>query len=89
MWTDGLPQWLSGKVSTHSAGDAGLIKPWVEKIPWRWKWQPTPVFLPEKSYRQRTLAGYSPWGRRRVKHNLATEQQCEVMRRAHVWSQTV
>ena len=61
MWTDGLPQWLSGKVSTHSAGDAGLIKPWVEKIPWRWKWQPTPVFLPEKSYRQRTLAGYSPW----------------------------
>ena len=25
-------------------------------------WQPTPVFLPGKSYGQRNLAGYSPWG---------------------------
>ena len=31
--------------------------PWVRKIPWRRKWQPTPVFLPGKS-----LVGYSPWG---------------------------
>ena len=31
-------------------------------IPWRRKWQPTPVFLPEKSHRQRSLAGYSPCG---------------------------
>ena len=30
--------------------------------PWRRKWQPTPVFLPEKSQGQRSLAGYSPWG---------------------------
>ena len=22
--------------------------PWFRKIPWRWKWQPTPVLLPEK-----------------------------------------
>ena len=29
---------------------------------WRRKWQPTPVFLPGKSYGQRSLAGYSPWG---------------------------
>ena len=36
--------------------------PWVEKIPWRGKWQPTPVFLPGKSHGQRSLAGYSPWG---------------------------
>ena len=33
--------------------------PWVRKIPWRWKWQPTPVCLPEKSHGQRKLAGYS------------------------------
>ena len=32
---------------------------WVRKIPWRRKWQPTPVFLPEKSYGQRRLVGYS------------------------------
>ena len=29
------------------------------------KWQPTPVFLPGKSHGQRSLAGYSPWGRKR------------------------
>ena len=32
------------------------------KIPWRRKWQPTPVILPGKFHGQRGLAGYSPWG---------------------------
>ena len=36
--------------------------PWVRKIPWRRKWQPTPVFLPGKSHGWRSLVGYSPWG---------------------------
>ena len=36
--------------------------PWVGKIPWRWGWQPTPVFLPGESHGQRSLAGYSPRG---------------------------
>ena len=44
------------------------------KIPWRRKWQPTPVFLPGKSYRQRSLMGYSPWDHKRVRHDLATKQ---------------
>ena len=35
--------------------------PWVGKIPWSRKWQHAPVFLPEKSHGQRSLAGYSPW----------------------------
>ena len=35
--------------------------PWVRKIPWRRKWQPTPVFLPGKSHGQRSMAGYSLW----------------------------
>ena len=30
----------------------------VGKIPWRRKWQPTPVFLPGESHGQRGLAGY-------------------------------
>ena len=34
--------------------------PWVGKIPWRRKWQPTPVFLPGESYGQRSLVGFSP-----------------------------
>ena len=35
--------------------------PWVGKIPWRRKWQSTPVFLPGNSHGQRSLAGYSLW----------------------------
>ena len=34
---------------------------WVRNIPWRRKWQPSPVFLPGKFHWQRRLAGYSPW----------------------------
>ena len=33
--------------------------PWVRKIAWRRKWQPTQVFLPGKSHGQRSLVGYS------------------------------
>ena len=36
-----------------------------------WEWQPTPVFLPGKSHGQRSLADYSPWGR---KESDMTEQ---------------
>ena len=42
--------------------DEGSI-PGVWKIPWRRKWQPAPVLLPGKSHGQRSLVGYSPWGR--------------------------
>ena len=38
--------------------------PWVGKILWRREWQPTPVLLPGKSHGQRSLVGYSPWGRK-------------------------
>ena len=34
--------------------------PWVGKIPWRRKWQPTPVFLRGESHGLKSLAGYSP-----------------------------
>ena len=36
------------------------VQPLVGKI-WRRKWQPTPGFLPGKSYGRRNLVGYSPW----------------------------
>ena len=35
------------------------FNPWVGKIPWKGKWQPTPVFLLGKFHGQRSLAGYS------------------------------
>ena len=64
----GLPSWLSGKES-HLPSRRGRFNPWVGKIPWRRKWQPIPVFSPGKSHRQSSLAGYSPWGHKRVEHD--------------------
>ena len=60
----GLPRWFSGKriclqYRRHQRRGFDL---WIGKIPWRREWQPTPVFLPGKSHRQRNPAGYSPWG---------------------------
>ena len=57
-----------GSVAEESACNLG---DWVGKIPWRRKWQPTPVFLPGKSRAQRSLVGYSPRGR---KESDTTEQ---------------
>ena len=41
-----------------------LWVPWVGKNPWSRKCQPTPIFLPVKFHGQKSLAGYSPWGRK-------------------------
>ena len=52
------------KTLPDNAGDAGDMGSLPEsgRSPWRRKWQPTVVFLPEKSHGQRSLAGCSPWG---------------------------
>ena len=64
----GLPQWLAAKDAMQGA----QFYLWVEKIPWRRKWQPTPVFLPGKYHGQRSLVGYSPQG---YKQEDATEHE--------------
>ena len=50
------------------------FNPWVGKIPWRRKWQPTPVFLPGDSHGQRSLVDYSPWGCKESDMTEATAQ---------------
>ena len=59
-----LPRWLNGKESVCQCPKCRRreFNPWDGKIPWRRKWQPTPVFLPGEFCGQRSLAGYSPWG---------------------------
>ena len=56
----GLPWWLRSEefACWHR------LDPWVGKIPWRRKWQPTPVLLPGESCGQRSLAGYCLRGRK-------------------------
>ena len=51
-----------------------MQKTWVWSLDWEdppeKEMQPTPVFLPGKSYGQRSLVGYSPWGQKRIRHSL-------------------
>ena len=68
----GVPWWPGGKEPVYQC-KRPRFDPWVRKIPWRRKWQPTAVFLPGESHGQRSLAGFSLWGRKRVGLNLATK----------------
>ena len=66
-----IPWWLSSKKKKKKihlpSRRHGFYIPGSGKIPWRRKWQPTPVFLPGESHGQRILlVGYSRWGCRRV-----------------------
>ena len=67
-----LPRGLSGQECTCNAGKADSIP--GSGRSWRRKWKPTAVFLPGKSHGQRSLAGYSPWGHKKVGHNLAIKR---------------
>ena len=60
-WVAGLPRCLNDKDSTCQCRRC-RFHPRVGKIPWSRKWQPAPVFLPEKVQGQKSLEGYSPWG---------------------------
>ena len=55
-----FPGGSNSKESACNAGDPGSIL--GREIPWRRKWQPTPVFLPGRFHGLRRLVGYSPWG---------------------------
>ena len=56
---------------------------WVGKIPWGRKWQPTPVSLPGKRHRQRSLAGYSLWGRKELTQQLSARTHTHTHTHTH------
>ena len=59
--TLGLWGWLSSKEFTCKCRRC-RFDPWVGKVPWRRKWQPTPIFLSGKCHVQKIPLAYSPWG---------------------------
>ena len=71
----GLPRWSSGKESFCQCRRPRRhgLNHWVMQIPGSREWQPIPVFLPGKSYGQRNLVVYSPWG---CKESGTTEHTC-------------
>ena len=74
----GFPGGSAGKESACNVGEPDSISGFG-KIPWRRAWQPTLVFLPGESQEQRSLAGYSPWGR---KESNMTEQLSKTQQEA-------
>ena len=74
-----LLHWQAGSLSLVPPGKG----PSVQSLGWkdlrRRTWQPTPVFLPGKSHGRRSLVGSSPWGHKRVKHDLVTKQQIAII----------
>ena len=60
LWASLVVQMLKNLPAVHET----WVRSLGPKTPWRREWQPTPVFLPGESDGQRSLAGYSPWGRR-------------------------
>ena len=61
----------TSRLSSQSSSDMAIWRSVLQLLcclllmglsPWRREWQPTAVFLPRKSYGQRSLVGYSPWG---------------------------
>ena len=83
----GLPRWcywlrisLPKKKKKESACQyrSRGFDPWV---PWRRKWEPTPVFLPGEFHGQRSLVGYSSWDRKKSQTRLGTHTHILVRRK--------
>ena len=67
-------------------GDVGSIL--SRKILWRRKWQPAPVLMPGKSHGQRSVAGYSRWSHKKIRHDSMTKQQ-QQQKRGKTTEQTI
>ena len=79
-WPSQLPRWLSDEESAcrcRRHRRSGFTHQ-VKKSPFRRKWQPTPVLLPGKFHGQRSLTGYSPLDRKRIRHDWVTEHESAV-----------
>ena len=77
--TEGLPRWLGAEEPTCPCRRSRGCEcdPAVRKTPWRRQWQPTPVFLPGKPYKERILVALvHEVTRKRAGHDLGTKQNC-------------
>ena len=78
-WQDSIAQFISSLAYIYTHTWSSLVAQVVKNLPAMWetevqplggedplekRWQSTPVFLPGESHGQRSLEGYSPWGRK-------------------------
>ena len=71
------PRWHSGKESPCQCRKHRRLgfNPWVRKIPWRRKWQPTPIFLAWKISWTEEPGGLQSMGSQRVSYDWTTEHR--------------
>ena len=85
----GFPRWHTGKESTcqYRRCKRCGFDPWVGKILWSGKWQPTTVFSSAEFHGQRSLVGYSPWGGKEsdMTEWLSTQAKSTDFRPPPVW----
>ena len=74
MGKQGLPRWLSCKESACQCR-RHRFDPWIGKISWRRKWQPTPVFLPITVPWTEEPGDLQSIGSQRVRNDLATQHK--------------
>ena len=65
------------------------FNPWVGKIRWRRKWQPTPVFLPRKFHGWMSLVGYSPWGHKELDTTVRLTFLRKYLPNIYIWASLV
>ena len=75
LWGDGTSLWLRSKETTCQCRrhESFRFNPWKGKMPWRRKWQPTPIFLPEKIPWTEEPGRLQSMGPQRTGHNWVTK----------------
>ena len=73
LWASLVVHWQRIHLQCRRCGRSLGFNPWVRKIPWRKKRQPTSEFLLEKSHGQRRLVGYM-WSQKSQTHSVTKQQ---------------
>ena len=73
IWVNSGSWWTGRPGMLRFMGSQRVRHGWETELNWT---EPTPVLLPGKSHRQRSLVGYSPWGHR-VGHDWVTNTHNE------------
>ena len=90
-WQVAIHQIRSDQISRSVVSDS--LRPrfnsWVGMIPWRRKWQPTPVFMPGESHGQWSLEGYRPWGFKGFPSGLLVKNPPAMQEPREMWHQSL
>ena len=78
-----MAQWWKSCMQYKRRGRCEF-NPWIWKVPWRRKWQPTPVFLSGISHGQKSLVDYSPCAPK--ESVMAEHTHTHTHRRIHIWA---